>query len=131
MTHAIGHILGTIPAFDPEVRAPTREDHLGLGRLDPLAVALEFQTRFLGFLRVERIELSGKLQDACLLGIKSERDDLITLDQHRRRARTGGTLLLAFGRGTRLPPGTDRQRVEARKLLSERLDRMGRWNRCA
>jgi len=59
MANPISHVLGAVPSFDPEVRAPTWEDHLGLGRLDPASVALEFQTRFLGFLGVERIELSG------------------------------------------------------------------------
>ena len=59
MPDTISYILGAIPALDPEVGAPTREDHFGLGRLDPAAVALEFQTRLLGFLGVERIELSG------------------------------------------------------------------------
>ena len=129
MTYPVGHVLGAIPALDAEVRAPTREDDLGLGRLDPSPIPLELQAYFLGLVGIQRVELGGELQNAGLLGVQGERDDLIARHQHRRCGRTCGGLLLGLRAGTRLPPGAGRQRIETREICAEGLDGFLRWHR--
>ncbi len=122
MPHAIRHILGRIPMFNPKVRIPTGIEHLGRGRLLPLAVAFELQGNLARFAGLERIELRADFENAGGLEINRKDDDLIARHIHRRSR--GGSAAFHFGvlvRFAALPPLAGRQRFEIGKLRAEWL----------
>ena len=124
MTYAVGDILGAVPAFEAKVGAPARELHRRLGDLDPRVAALHLEPGDLRLFRIKRVELSRQFQDAGLLGIEREGDDLIASDQHR--GRRSAPALLALGRRFLLPPSPHGEGIQVREISAEGLERL-RW----
>jgi len=105
------------------VSTPTRINHIGPTGFLPFAVSLEFQSNFAFFTWLQRKELRRHLQRAAVVGIQSERDDLIARHVHFHDAFLPAALLFPILRRRLdpIPPFAGGMIVQTGKLGAKRL----------
>ena len=109
---AVFHILGVIPASDPEMGAPAGQNHFLAGSLLPFPIPLKLKPHIPRLVRHQREELRRNFQDPAIHGVECEGDDLIARHLHR-----WGRILALW---LHLPPLARRKRIERRIILAER-----------
>ena len=90
VAHTVGDIFGPVPALDAEMCTPAGENNfLGRGSL-PLIPVFEFEQHFAGLVLKKRVKLRAELEDAAVLRVEREGDDVLArhveIDQPLRGA---------------------------------------------